>query len=129
MNEKPDISTLFSMLSNNEDFKNKNPEEILAKLMSSNSFNTSSSSDNQTYNSTNTSNDNSYSNDIPDMEIMMKFMRIMKSSNENNPSKDLLNSLKPFLNDSRKEKVDQYIKILGITKALETFNDLGDNLK
>lgn len=129
MNEKPDISTLFSILSNNEDFKNKNPEEILAKLMSSNSFNTSSSSDNQTYNSTNTSNDNSFSNDIPDVEIMMKFMRIMKSSNENNPSKDLLNSLKPFLNDSRKEKVDQYIKILGITKALEMFNDLGDNLK
>lgn len=124
MSETPDISALFSMLSNNDDIKNKKPEEILAKLMSSNINGNSNNSNSENY----VDNEPSYDN-TPDIETMMKLMKIMKSSNEKSPSKDLLNSLKPFLNDSRKEKVDQYIKILGITKALEMFNELGDNSK
>ena len=124
MSEKPDISALFSMLSSNNDLKDKSPEELLAKLITS-----SSNNDVNSKNTENPTNNEAFQDNIPDMEMIMKLMKLMKASNEKNPSKDLLNSLKPFLNDSRKEKVDQYVKILGISKALEIFNDLGDNSK
>ena len=138
MNEKPDISSLLSMLSNNGEMKNKIPEEMLSTLMSSfvsssHSENTSKVTDhpnlNQTTSADNTIDTNPSSNPIPDMEMMMKLMKIAQSSQQDSPSKDLLKSLKPFLNDSRKEKVDQYIKLLGMTKALEMFHELGDEPK
>ena len=55
-------------------------------------------------------------------------MSVMKNANKPSPSSELLKSLKPFLNETRKEKVDQYIKIIGVTKAFEAFNEL-DNKK
>ena len=73
--------------------------------------------------------DSSKSANIPDIEAMMKLMQVMKTTNQSSPSKELLQSLKPFLNDSRKEKVDQYIKVLGITKILEAFNEFDDKSK
>lgn len=79
----------------------------------------------------NTSNNdmNSFNNmNMPDMETMMKIMSVMKNANKPSPSSELLKSLKPFLNETRKEKVDQYIKIIGVTKAFEAFNEL-DNKK
>lgn len=109
MSEMPDLSALFSMLSNNNENKTTSPEDILANVMNSSS--------------------NNSNNDMPDMETIMKIMKVMKSSNQDSPSKELLKSLKPFLNDTRKEKVDQYIKILGMTKAFEIFNELGDKSK
>ena len=116
MGEMPDLSALFSMLSNSG-INDKKPEEMLMSLMNSSS--NSNSSD------TNFSNNDS----MPDMETIMKIMKLMNASNQDSPSKELLRSLKPFLNDSRKEKVDQYIKILGMTKIFEIFNELGDKLK
>lgn len=124
MSEKPDLSNLFSMLASNSEVKNAIPEELLTTLMSS------SSHSNSNINTVNASdNTSSSSNNIPDMEMVTKLMQVIKSSNQNSPGKDLLKSLKPFLNDSRKEKVDQYIKILGMTKALEMMNELGDKPK
>ena len=64
---------------------------------------------------------NSSSDNMPDIQTIMKIMQVMKTANQSSPSKDLLISLKPFLNDSRKEKVDQYVKLLGMTKILDIF--------
>ena len=60
-------------------------------------------------NNSNTSN-NSFENsnfEMPDMETMMKIMKIINSMNssENNASTNLLYSLKPFLRDSKKDKI------------------------
>ena len=44
--------------------------------------------------------------------------RFSKSS----PKKDLLYSLKPFLNKDRQNKLGEYITILSILDALEIFN-------
>ena len=43
----------------------------------------------------------------------------------NDPRANLLRSLKPYLKDSRKEKVDQYIQIFSMGKIFENFNSLG----
>ena len=65
------------------------------------------------------------------METMMKIAKIMKAmnSNTNNPSADLLYSLKPFLRDSKKEKVDQYIKFLKMSSVISEMNKPGGDLK
>lgn len=56
-------------------------------------------------------------------------MDSMKSSS-NDPRANLLKSLKPYLKESRKEKVDQYIKLFGMGKVFEMLNPLGgDNHK
>ena len=69
-------------------------------------------SGNQTYNNTYTSSANS--SGMPDMETMMRIMNIMNAMNlpENNASANLLNSLRPFLRESKQDKVDQYIKFI-----------------
>ena len=68
---------------------------------------------------------------MPDMETMMKIMKVMNSLNSNapNPSADLLYSLKPFLRDSKKEKVDQYIKFLKISSIISEINKSGGDFK
>lgn len=127
MNDSPDLSTLISMLSSKDGNKNINPQELLASLMNSSSNN--SSNETSSDNISSAENTSDFAENMPDMEMMMKLMKIVKASNEDSPSKELLKSLKPFLNDDRKEKVDQYIKILGMTRAFEIFNELGDKPK
>ena len=38
---------------------------------------------------------------------------------------NLLRSLKPYMKDSKKNKIDQYIKFLSIARVFETMNPLG----
>lgn len=158
MNDMPDLTALFSMLSNGQNSaENTNVDsmkEVISNLMNSSSnsnlTNNSKASKNDIHFSTNepegttqnncnkpphknedfaNNNVTSPSNmNIPDMETMMKIMSVMKNANKPSPSSELLKSLKPFLNETRKEKVDQYIKIIGVTKAFEAFNEL-DNKK
>ena len=57
------------------------------------------------------------------MATMMKMKKIIDSMKEskNDPRANLLKSLKPYLKESRKEKVDQYIQIFGMEKVFEMF--------
>lgn len=65
-----------------------------------------------------------------DFETILKMKSIMeKLGNNNDPRANLLLSLKPYLKDSRKEKVDQYIKLFGMSKVLEVFNSSGGEQK
>jgi hypothetical protein len=51
------------------------------------------------------------------------------NSNTPNPSANLLYSLKPFLRDSKKEKVDQYIKFLKLSSIISEINKSGGDFK
>ena len=51
------------------------------------------------------------------------------NSNKNDPRSKLLMSLKPYLKESRKKKVDQYVKLFGLGKAFEMLNSLGGENK
>jgi hypothetical protein len=42
-------------------------------------------------------------------------------NNSNNPRSNLLYSLKPYLRDSRKEKIDQYANLLNFAQIAELF--------
>lgn len=81
---------------------------------------------------TNSNNDSNNENDKKtsfdfDINTLLKFKKIFDGvNNNNNPRNSLLYSLKPFLRDNRKEKLDQYIKIANILYILNSLNESGD---
>lgn len=60
-----------------------------------------------------------------DMDTMMRFGKIISSMNKEDPRKNLLLSLKPFLRNDRQKNVDTYIFVLGILNVLDSFNNEG----
>ena len=60
-----------------------------------------------------------------DIETLLKFKTIFEKINDNNnPRNRLLHSLKPFLEDSRKKKLDEYIKIANLLVILNIISDM-----
>ena len=60
-----------------------------------------------------------------DLDTLIKLKNIFQKMNDNNnPRNRLLHSLKPFLNGSRKEKLDEYIKIANLLVIMNIVNDI-----
>ena len=58
----------------------------------------------------------------------MKMKSIMENmNNKNDPRANLLYSLKPYLRDSKKNKVDQYVNMLNISKIAYIMNKPNNN--
>lgn len=76
-------------------------------------------------NSNTSSNNNSQSNENAEFDpnILFKIQKIMSSMNSNNPKKNLLLSLKPFLRKSRQDKMSEYITILNVISILESLKN------
>lgn len=55
--------------------------------------------------------------------IKMKSIIDAMNSQKDDPRANLLKSLKPYLKKSRKDKVDQYIKIFSMEKVFENLNN------
>lgn len=104
---------------------NINPE-MLNNIM--NMFNNSNNSGNNSnsFNNSNSS-DNTSSTPNIDMEMLLKMKSIMEkmNSNKNDPRSNLLLSLKPYLKESRKNKVEQYIQLFNMSKVMEVLNPNG----
>ncbi len=59
-----------------------------------------------------------------DINTILKIKDIMSSmNNQNGPRNQLLYSLKPYLEDTKKEKLEQYIKIANLLSVLDSFDD------
>ena len=73
----------------------------------------------------NTTNSQVDSNQI-DPEMLLKFQKLLSLLNKNKDSKDevLLKALKPYMRDYRKNKIDQYIKLLHILNLFENFQEI-----
>lgn len=69
-------------------------------------------------------NNNNFNFDINTMLKMKKIMDKMNSKS-NDPRSNLLLSLKPYLNNNRKEKLEQYMQFLNISKIIEVFQSEG----
>lgn len=87
-------------------------------------------------NNTNTSNSSDSASANPfgniDMNTILKIKQVMEKMNEskNDPRSNLLLSLKPYLKPTRKEKLDQYIKLVNMGSVMELFkNTGGENVK
>lgn len=118
-------SSSSSNTSNNSNNTNLNnilsqvsPEMInnLSNLMNFNNSNSNPSSN---------SNSNNFNLDIG---TIMKMKSIMENmNNKNDPRANLLYSLKPYLRDSKKNKLDQYVNLLNISKIADVMNKKDDN--
>ena len=72
-------------------------------------------------NENNNSNNNDFSFDI---NTIMKIKNIMDNmNNKNSPRNQLLMSLKPYLEDEKKEKLEQYIKIANLLSVLSSLDE------
>ena len=103
--------------SNSNQFNMDNLKEFI------NNFQSSSQESNANIND-DSNNSNNFNFDINTMMKMKNIMDKMNSS-RNDPRSNLLQSLKPYLNDNRKERLYQYMQFLNISKVLEAFNSEG----
>ena len=108
-----DLNNLLSQVS---------PEMInnLSNILNSNAQTSSQNSSNQNINNSTSNNNNNFN---LDMNTIMKMKSIMENmNNKNDPRANLLYSLKPYLRDSKKNKVDQYVNMLNISKIADIMN-------
>ncbi len=115
-----DLNNLLSQVS---------PEMInnLNNILNSNAQTSAQNSSNQNINNSTSNNNNNFN---LDMNTIMKMKSIMENmNNKNDPRANLLYSLKPYLRDSKKDKLDQYVNLLNVSKIAELMNKNNDNKK
>lgn len=108
--------------SNNQDTSSNSSQagfENLQYILSN--INMGSNEKENTSEDKNNSNNNGFNIDF---ETIMKMKNVMDkvNSTKNSPETNLLLSLKPYLNNNRKQKLDQYMQFLNISKVIEAFN-------
>lgn len=118
-----DMSNLMNQISNM--IKNNEIPDEIKNMM--NSLNSNASNSTESSSSQDTSSSENKTMPEFDMATIMKMKKIMDSMKEsrNDPRANLLKSLKPYLKESRKEKVDQYIQLFGMGKVFEMLGPLG----
>ena len=102
----------------NESNNNNENNSTTSSTINLNLNNDYSNSSNDTEKENNNNNNNSSSFDP---ELFIKIQKIMSAMNGNNTKKNLLLSLKPFLRQTRQDKINEYINILNIISALDLF--------
>ena len=140
--DMPDnIKNILNSMNKNNNINN-NDSNSDSNSNSNSNFNTtnninnnSNSSENVNSNTTTTNSQSSNTNNIFgdfDINTMLKMQKIMNSINndkQNDSRTNLLMSLKPYLKDSRKNKVDKYIQLMKMGKIFEIINPLGGDNK
>ena len=127
--DKNTTDKLSSMLNNgniNELLSQIPPDTMknLSALMNNNSNNNQQSNSN-----TNTSqSNNGFDFNNIDIDTMMKMKSVIEKMNSSSdPRSNLLQSLKPYLREEKRGKLDQYSKILNMTSIMELLNQNNDN--
>lgn len=132
-----DMSDVFDKLNSFAGQNNISPDMVNNLLNmfnnASNNGNNSNSSNEHTSQSSDTSSnnqDNSFNSSGIDFETIMRMKSIIDKMNvKDDPRSNLLQSLKPYLKDSRKSKVDQYIQLMNMSKVMEMFSSMGGDKK
>ena len=121
--DKNTMDKLNSMLKdgNLNDMLSQIPPDTLknfSNMMSGNSSTAESSSSSE-----HSSNTNNFDFSNIDIDTMIKMKSVIEKMNNNSdPRKNLLQSLKPYLRDEKKSKLDQYSQLLNMTSLIELFN-------
>ena len=132
-----DMSDVFEKINNIAGQNNISPEMVNNLFNMFNNSNTQNSSTDNNYSEPDSQNnsdnfnyysnqDNSNSINGIDFETIMRMKTIIdKMNTKNDPRSNLLQSLKPYLKDSRKSKVDQYIQLMNMSKVMDVFPFMG----
>ena len=109
----PDTLKNFSTMMNGNTTSGENTNN---NMKSSESANTSDNSSNHSFNG-------NFDFSKIDMNTMMKMKSVMEKMNHtSDPRSNLLQSLKPYLRDEKKSKLDQYANLLNMANLMELFN-------
>ena len=126
------IQNIKNMVDNgniSEAISNISPEMIqnFSKMLSNQETNNHNSSTNYSNNSNNNTQNSSNNFDLNgiDMNTIMKMSSVLGKMNnsKDDPRANLLNSLKPYLRDSKKGKLDNYMSLLNVAKIAEVMKD------
>ncbi len=134
--DKQTMDKLNSMLNNGNlnDILSQIPPDTLKNFSTMMNGNSNSnektdknSLDDKTIDTTNNSSTNTNNNTFDfskiDINTMMKMKSIMEKMNHSSdPRSNLLQSLKPYLRDEKKSKLDQYSNLLNMANLIELFN-------
>ena len=113
----------------NNMMKNGNVSELLSQIppdvmqnfssmMNNQNDNSGNSNNNEQNSSTSTQNSFDFSN--IDMNTIIKIKNIIEKMNTtNDPRSNLLASLKPYLRDSKKNKLDEYANLINLAKIAD----------
>ena len=95
----------------------------------SNSGSVNTESSNVSNTSHNSGNSNNFNLNGIDMDTIMKMSSAFgKMNSKDDPRANLLNSLKPYLRDSKKSKLDNYMNLLNVSKIAELMKN-NENFK
>ena len=130
MNE--DLSNLFDKFNINKDSISPEMVNNLMGMLGTNSSNNEQTGNNYSENTSNNNaqNTNNSNSSNFDFETIMKMKSIIDKMNiKDDPRSNLLESLKPYLKESRRGKVDQYIQLMNISRVIEVFPFMGGDNK
>lgn len=127
-----ELQGIVNNLSNNGNDSNQTLNNLLSQVSPEmlNNFSSMLSSNNNNANqspnvsNTTQSSNSSNSNFNLDPETLMKMTSMINAMNQkDNPGSNLLHSLKPYLRNSRKNKLDQYSNLLNLTKIADVMKN------
>lgn len=78
-------------------------------------------------NSNNTKNEEKSNNSGFDISTFLKLQKVLSAVQKDNPKKDLLLSLKPFLRKTRQDKMNDYINMLNVLSILDALKNKGSD--
>ena len=115
MNE--DLSSIFEKFNINKDSISPEMIDNIMGMLNNNSNSNTSSSDN---------NSGTSSPDI-DIDTILRMKSIIDKMNtkSDDPRSRLLQSLRPYLKESRKSKLDQYIQLMNMSKIIDILPLIG----
>ena len=110
------FSNMMSSNNTNKDSNNGNNVDTFNSNNNNNNYNTSA-------NNTSDNGNNNFDFSKIDMNTVMKMTSVINKMNStNDPRTNLLNSLKPYLREKRKGKLEQYANFMNVAKLAELFN-------
>jgi hypothetical protein len=125
-----DNGNLSDAISNISPEMIQNFSKILSSQKEPNSQNSQQHEEPTPQNSTNTSSQsNNFDFSNLDINTIMKMSSVINKmkDNQNDPRANLLNSLKPYLRDSKKGQLDNYMNLLNVAKIAEIMKDNKEN--
>ena len=134
----PEMMQNFSNLMSNNSGLNNGQQTENSNNNDKNNSNNNNFNSNYKNNTNNSTNNSATSNNMSnfdfskiDMNMMLKMKSIMENLNSSNdPRSNLLYSLKPYLRDEKKDKIDQYANLLNFAKVAEVLkSDNKENKK
>ena len=102
----------------------QNFSSMMSQNKQNSSKNTSNSSNSQNVTNNNSNHNGNFDFSQIDMNTILKMKSVMEKLNtSNDPRSNLLYSLKPYLREEKKGKLDQYANLLNIAKIADILKD------